>query len=64
MGKWVDVPGGMETLERSQTPSIFLTWSMTALGMFCVGAAKRAAGARARMRESVFVKIIVGDGMV
>lgn len=28
--------------------------------MVFVGAAKRAVGARARMRESVFVKIIVG----
>lgn len=30
----------------------------------CVGAANRAAGARARMREMVFVKIIVGVGIL
>jgi hypothetical protein len=29
-----------------------------------VGAAKRVAGARARIRERVFVKIIVEDGIV
>lgn len=73
---WVDLPAGRTTLERSHSPSVFLNSSKTTLGRsslgmscaieltVCVGAANRVAGARARMREIVFVKIIVGVGMV
>ena len=70
-----DLPTGSSTLDRSHSPSFcFSTLSTLAgkssLGMMSateamvfvfVGAAKRVAGARAKMRLMVFVKIIVGE---
>src|SRR5690348_1876765 len=71
--EWVgrqDVPAGSLTLDRSQSESVFLNSSYTlagrfCLGMraaiesaFCVGAAKRAAGASAKSRLKDAGKII------
>lgn len=68
---WIkDIPAGSFTFDKSQSASVFLNSSYTptgksCLGMsdaiesaFCVGAAKRVAGAKAKTRLRVVVKII------
>jgi hypothetical protein len=70
-----DIPAGSFTLDKSQSASVFLNSSYmptgrSCLGMsaaiessFCVGAAKRAAGASAKIRLSDVEKIIFGCGV-
>lgn len=71
-----DIPAGKTILDKSHSPLVLTNWSITALGKSClgincaiesatcVGAANRVAGARARISEMVFVKIIVEMGVV
>lgn len=68
-----DLPTGSLTLDRSHSPLFCFSTCSTLAGKSClgmmsateamvfVGAAKRVAGARAKMRLMVFVKIIVGE---
>ena len=77
LGREGNVPAGRMTLERSHSASVFLNSSYTTAGrsclgisaaiesMVCVGAARRVAGARDRMRLRVdVVKIIFGYRLV